>query len=150
MATRSFLTLSPKRHSNSCFPAVTATGTELQARKVIRRHFLTSKGVDLNMTLTATYERSAVYSNVVTLPAADEKEEEEEHQRTGPSESSGVTSPYPCCPKEKAVVFPGAHGCASYKCPNCGKYAVFDYDSLTSKPGKVCRGASKRSRAVKR
>ena len=100
------------------------------------------------MTLTATSERSAVYSNVVTLPAADEKEEEEEHQRTGPSESSGVTIPYPCCPKEKAVVFPGAHGCASYKCPNCGKYAVFDYDSLTSKPGKVCRGASKRSRAV--
>lgn len=100
------------------------------------------------MTLTATYERSAVHSNVVTLPAADEKEEEEEHQRTGPSESSGVTIPYPCCPKEKAVVFPGAHGCASYKCPNCGKYAVFDYDSLTSKPGKACRGASKRSRAV--
>ena len=98
------------------------------------------------MTLTAVYERSAVHSNVVTLP--DSGKEEEEPQRAGPSESSGVTIPYPCCPKEKAVVFPGAHGCASYKCPNCGKYAVFDYDSLTSKPGKVCRGASKRSRAV--
>ena len=30
------------------------------------------------------------------------------------------------------------------KCPNCGKYAVFDYDSLTAKPGKSCRGASRR------
>ena len=100
------------------------------------------------MTLTAVNERSAVCSNVVIFPASDGKEEEQEHQRTGPSESPGVTIPYPCCPKEKAVVFQGAHGRASYKCPNCGKYAVFDYDTLTSKPGKVCRGVSKLSRAV--
>ncbi len=93
----------------------------------------------------------ATYPMAFTITFSDQvKEDEENHQRTGPSASSGVTIPYPCCPKEKAVVFPGAHGCASYKCPNCGKYAVFDYDSLTSKPGKVCRGATKRSRAVKR
>ena len=77
------------------------------------------------------------------------KEDEENHQRTGPSASSGVAIPYPCCPKEKVVVFPGAHGYTSIKCPNCGKYALFDYDNLTAKPGKVCRGASKRSCAVK-
>ena len=60
------------------------------------------------------------------------------------AEPPGIAIPYPCCPKEKAVVFPGTHGCASYKCPNCGKYAVFDYDSLTAKPGISCRGASRR------
>lgn len=56
----------------------------------------------------------------------------------------GIAIPYPCCPKEKVVAFPGTHGCTSVKCPNCGKYAVFDYDSLTAKPGISCRGASRR------
>ncbi len=101
------------------------------------------------MTLAATHERSAVHSNVVAFPDTG-KEEEEDPQRTGPSASSGVAIPYPCCPKEKVVIFPGAHGCASNKCPNCGKYALFDYDNLTAKPGKACRGASNRSRAVKK
>jgi len=55
-----------------------------------------------------------------------------------------VKIPYPCCPKEKVVAYPTAHGCSSIKCPNCGKYAVFDYDNLTARPGKVCRGAGKR------
>ena len=80
-------------------------------------------------------------TSAITFP--DQKKEDE---RTGPSASSGVAIPYPCCPKEKVVVFPGAHGCTSIKCPNCGKYALFDYDNLTAKPGKVCRGASSRSK----
>ena len=101
------------------------------------------------MTLSASTERSAVHSNVVAFPE-NGKEEEEDPQRTGPSASSGVAIPYPCCPKEKVVIFPGAHGCASNKCPNCGKYALFDYDNLTAKPGKACRGAANRSRAVKK
>ncbi len=101
------------------------------------------------MTLAATHERSAVHSNVVAFPDMG-KEEEEDSQRTGPSASSGVAISYPCCPKEKVVIFPGAHGYASNKCPNCGKYALFDYDNLTAKPGKACRGASNRSRAVKK
>ena len=52
------------------------------------------------MTLSASTERSAVHSNVVALPDKG-KEEEEEPQRTGPSASSGVTIPYPCCPKRR-------------------------------------------------
>ena len=39
---------------------------------------------------------------------------------------------YPCCKKEKAVVYEGAHGRASYKCPHCGKFAVFDFDKMSS------------------
>lgn len=90
-------------------------------------------------------KRDADHSDVALVHDAG-REEDEDPQRTGPSASSGVAIPYPCCPKEKVVMFPGAHGCASIKCPNCGKYALFDYDNLTAKPGKVCRGASSRSR----
>lgn len=116
--------------------SASATGTRAVIKSITR-------------TVTAGHPRQnqSANSNVVTLPEHG-KEDEEDPQRTEGSDSDVVTIPYPCCPKEKAVVFPGAHGCASYKCPNCGKYAVFDYDSLTSKPGNVCRGASKRSRAV--
>ena len=99
----------------------------------------------MNMTLAAKNERSAIRSYVFAFPDPG-KEEEDDPERTGPFASSGVAIPYPCCLKEKVVVFPGAHGCSSIKCPNCGKYALFDYDNLTAKPGKVCRGASSRSR----
>jgi len=102
----------------------------------------------MNMTLSASEERSAVNARAAAL-SDREKEEEENHQRSGPSASLGVTIPYPCCPREKVVVFPGAHGCASIKCPNCGKYSLFNYDTLTSEPGEVCRGATKRSREKK-
>ena len=90
------------------------------------------------MTLATNTARSAVHSDVVALPKPG-KVEEEEPLRTGPN----------CCPKEKIVVFPGTYGSASIKCPNCGKYALFDYDSLTAKPGRTCRGASKRACADK-
>lgn len=44
---------------------------------------------------------------------------------------------YPCCKKEKAVVYAGAHGKASYKCPHCGKFAVFDFDKMSSHPSRA-------------
>ncbi|MBR2602775.1 MAG: hypothetical protein IKE08_08820 [Clostridia bacterium] len=100
------------------------------------------------MTLATNTARSAVHSDVVILPKPGKKEEDEP-QRTGLNRSSGTAIPFPCCPKEKIVVFPGTYGSASIKCPNCGKYALFDYDSLTAKPGRTCRGASKRARADK-
>ena len=146
IATRSLFTPPPRSGMKKLLPCSDGFRNEAAGPNVIRRTLLTSKGVDSNMTLAATLERSAVHSNVVALPDSG-KEEEVEPQRTGPSESSGVKIPYPCCPKEKVVVFPGAHGCSSIKCPNCGKYALFDYDNLTAKPGKVCRGAGKRPRA---
>ncbi len=49
---------------------------------------------------------------------------------------------YPCCKKEKIMVFMGSSGRVSSKCPKCQKYAIFDYDSMTSEPGEVLRGAS--------
>lgn len=96
---------------------------------------------------TSTNETKSIidYKPSVTPYPDQGKSEEEALQCTGPSASSGVAIPYPCCPKEKVVMFPGAHGRTSIKCPNCGKYALFDYDNLTAKPGKVCRGASSRS-----
>ena len=100
-------------------------------------------------TSAVTTTRRLTRETVVAVPPAGDENEEDSHQAR-PAEDAGLLIPYPCCPKEKAVVFPGAHGFASYKCPNCGKYAMFDFDSLTSKPGRVCRGAGKRSRAVNR
>ena len=50
--------------------------------------------------------------------------------------------PYPCCPKEKAMAYESSHGRASYKCPNCGKFAIFDFDEMVSHPCKPARGAA--------
>ena len=43
--------------------------------------------------------------------------------------------PFPCCPKEKAMV-------ASYKCPNCGKFSIFDFDEMKAYPAKAAKGAA--------
>ena len=98
------------------------------------------KGVELRMTLSVKPERSAVQTRDADLPDPGKDKEKK---------SSGTAIPFPCCPKEKVVVYPGIKGSASSKCPNCGKYALFNYDNLTATPGEVCRGASKRSRAGK-
>lgn len=52
--------------------------------------------------------------------------------------------PYPCCPKEGMMVFKGTHGRTSGKCPNCGKFANFDFDLMSATPSHALRGASKR------
>lgn len=49
---------------------------------------------------------------------------------------------FPCCEKEKIVVYEGATGHSSNKCPRCGKYAIFDFYEMTSKSGKAARGAA--------
>lgn len=53
---------------------------------------------------------------------------------------------FPCCPKEKIMVYEGASGKCSIKCPKCGRYAIFDYDRMKSVPGETLRGASHRLR----
>lgn len=50
--------------------------------------------------------------------------------------------PYPCCPQYKAGVEFSAHGRATHRCPNCGKYIEFDYDKLEAKIVSPSRGAS--------
>lgn len=50
--------------------------------------------------------------------------------------------PYPCCPKEKAMAYESSHGRASYKCPNCGKFAIFDFDEMVAYTCKPARGAA--------
>nr|DAV48965.1 MAG TPA: cysteine-rich protein [Caudoviricetes sp.] len=57
--------------------------------------------------------------------------------------------PYPCCPKEKAMAYESSHGRASYKCPNCGKFAVFDFDEMVAYPCKPARGAAHIFQSIK-
>lgn len=57
--------------------------------------------------------------------------------------------PYPCCPKEKAMAFDSSHGRASYKCPRCGKFAIFDFDEMEAYPAQAARGAAHRFRIAK-
>lgn len=49
---------------------------------------------------------------------------------------------FPCCTKEKIMVYESSSGRSSIKCPNCRRYAIFDYDTMESVPGKTIRGAS--------
>ena len=49
--------------------------------------------------------------------------------------------PFPCCPKEKAIAYESSHGRASYKCPRCGKFAVFDFDKMEAYPTRAVKGA---------
>lgn len=51
---------------------------------------------------------------------------------------------YPCCPKEKAMVGKTCHGKASYKCPRCGKFVLFDFDRMKAYPITAMRSASQR------
>lgn len=57
--------------------------------------------------------------------------------------------PYPCCPKEKAMAFDSSHGRASYKCPRCGKFAIFDFDEMEAYPAQAARGAAHQFRITK-
>ena len=51
---------------------------------------------------------------------------------------------YPCHEKHKAMVFKGAHGLASYECPQCHNMAIFDFDNMTARPSKMIRGATRK------
>lgn len=51
---------------------------------------------------------------------------------------------YPCCPKNKVMVYTSARGRVSVKCPKCGKFIIFDYDNMTAEIGEVARGATHR------
>ena len=51
---------------------------------------------------------------------------------------------YPCCPKNKEMAYESARGRVSSKCPNCGKFVVFDYDLMTAEIGEPARGATHR------
>ncbi len=50
---------------------------------------------------------------------------------------------YPCCPTEKVIVYEGAHGKVSNKCPRCGRFAEFDYDRMDARKTRARRGAVK-------
>ncbi len=47
---------------------------------------------------------------------------------------------FPCHSKEKILVYEGAVGRCSVKCPYCDKFALFDFDKMTSKPIGAARG----------
>ena len=51
---------------------------------------------------------------------------------------------YPCCANEKVLVYENTVGYSSCKCPRCGKYAIFDYDRMTSRPSAAIRGATRK------
>ena len=48
---------------------------------------------------------------------------------------------FPCHSKEKVLVYEGARGCCSMKCPSCDRFALFDFDTMQSKPAKAAKGA---------
>ena len=58
--------------------------------------------------------------------------------------------PFPCCPKEKAIAYENSHGRASYKCPRCGKFAIFDFDKMEAYPTRAAKGASHKFRSKSR
>lgn len=47
---------------------------------------------------------------------------------------------YPCCEKEKVLVYEDSTGHSSIKCPRCGKYAIFDFDHMKAVPTDAARG----------
>ncbi len=49
--------------------------------------------------------------------------------------------PFPCHSKEKVLVYEGTSGRCSIKCPSCDKFALFDFNSMTSMSVKAARGA---------
>ena len=49
--------------------------------------------------------------------------------------------PFPCHSKEKVLVYEGARGCCSIKCPYCEKIALFNFDTMESTPSRAARGA---------
>lgn len=49
---------------------------------------------------------------------------------------------FPCCRKEKKMVYAGARGRVSDKCPRCGKTSLFDLEKMTSRRCKPVRFAT--------
>ncbi len=93
------------------------------------------------MNLATSTNRQSFHSNVVDVSTS--KCLVEDPYPSGPSAVPGPAISFPCCPKEVVVVFTNAHGCTSMKCPNCGKIALFDYDTLTSRRIHAFRGVYK-------
>lgn len=48
---------------------------------------------------------------------------------------------FPCHSKEKVLVYEGARGRCSMKCPYCDKIALFNFDTMESTPSGAARGA---------
>ncbi len=53
---------------------------------------------------------------------------------TQESEAVPRTIPFPCCPKEKVVVYEEVRGRVSIRCPRCDKFAEFDFTRMVSRP----------------
>ena len=81
------------------------------------------------------------------LPDTDEEEEEIFVTSNLAYKTKGMI-PFPCCKKEKILVYEGTKGHASSKCPRCGKFAVFDYDGMTAEIAEAARGASHKFRSI--
>ena len=86
------------------------------------------------MTQVIVTKKKRRRSNVVAKKDGKDSKEDDPNQAI----------PFPCCPREKVMVFAGAHGRTSIKCPNCGRYATFDYDAQTAELSGACRGASRK------
>ena len=46
------------------------------------------------------------------------------------------------------MAYESSHGISSSKCPNCGKFAIFDYDNMKAYPSGAYRGATSRFRQM--
>lgn len=56
-----------------------------------------------------------------------------------PDQIKGVIL-FPCCPKEKIIVYAGSSGRTSNKCPQCKKMAEFDLDQMKADAASPMRG----------
>lgn len=57
-----------------------------------------------------------------------------------PGELKGMIQ-FSCRCDEKILVFEGAAGRTSNKCPRCGKITVFNYDTMSAIPAAPLKGA---------
>ena len=50
---------------------------------------------------------------------------------------------FPCCPKEKLIVFKGSgKGGVSLRCPRCNRYVRFDFERMEGKVFHAIKGAT--------
>lgn len=80
------------------------------------------------------------------LPETDEEEEELLLSSSNLAYKIKGMIAFPCCNKEKIMVYEDSTGHSSNKCPRCGKYALFDFDKMEATEGEALRGAAHRFR----
>lgn len=54
-----------------------------------------------------------------------------------------ISFPCGCRGNAKVLVYNNTHGRVSSPCPICGKFAIFNYDTMAAEPAPMVKGAIK-------